>query len=82
MFEMMVGIGLKLNLWPPPKGVCDLEDKDIDLEFSYKSHFFCFKGYVPIFLYYLDPLMNLIFVWDDERIRSKVLLRVIRGPCT
>ena len=82
MFEMMVDIGLKLNLWPLPKDVCDLEVKDIDLEFSYKSHFFGFEGYVPIFLYYQDPLMNLIFVWDDERSRSKILWRAIPCPCT
>ena len=40
MFEMMVEISLKFNLWPQSKGLCDLEVKDIDLKFSYKCQIF------------------------------------------
>ena len=77
----MVDIGLKVLLSAIPTPRPELEVKVT--EFLYKSQFyqgqsFCIKVYDT--LHYKDPLMDFIYIWDDDRYRSKVLLSAILTP--
>ena len=76
----MVDIGLKvlLSAIPTPRPELEVKVTEFYIKKFYQGQSFCIKDYET--LHYKDPLMDFIYIWDDDRYRSKVLLSAILTP--